>query len=490
VVLVAVGFILGALAFSLLVGRERARTLARAADQLARAGLASRVESVRYPDRVLREAIERLAARIADVEALATTDPQTRLLNRMATLRVLATEIERSNRYGRPLAVALFDIDHFKRVNDTHGHAVGDEVLRHVATVLKENVRSVDSLGRYGGEEFLLVMPETDVEGGVASAENLRRVLGRTPGFVPAEPADLQIAVAISAGVTGGEGHRSLELDRLLREADSALYGAKEAGRDQVQRYRPPDDRSSVTRATIDPAARTRAAAIGRGAMEASHRHLLGALADRPGWAGGASGLIADLAADMGRAVGLPDGDIERIRTASLLHDLGKLAIPDEILHKPAALDATEWRTIVEHPRIGQVVLEQAGAIRDAAQIVLHHHEWWDGHGYPHGLAGAEIPIGSRIVAIADAYEAMISERPYSRALSHEEAIGELLRGRAVQFDPDLVDLFVTLVGDDPPPPRPAAEPRAAAEPRGAADEPQAAAEHSHRVVGSGPPSA
>ncbi|HXG25455.1 MAG TPA: diguanylate cyclase [Candidatus Binatia bacterium] len=456
-----IGFVLGALAFSLLVGRERARALARIADRLARPGAGSDVGAgtggrpaavsrpkVRYPDRMLREAIEQLSQRISEVEALATTDPQTRLLNRTATLRVLAAEIERSNRYGRPLAIALIDIDHFKRVNDTHGHAVGDEVLRHVATVLRENVRSVDSLGRFGGEEFLLVMPETDLDGGIASAENLRRVLGRTTVVVATRPVDLEICVTISAGVTGGDGHRSLDLDQLLREADGALYGAKEAGRDQVVRHRELDERTSLVRATVDPAARVRAADIGRGAFGAAHEHLLGALADRPGWAGGASRLIADLSADMGRAVGLPDADIERIRTASLLHDLGKLAIPDEILSKPSELDPLEWRTIVEHPRIGQVVLEQAGAIRDAAQIVLHHHERFDGTGYPHGLAGNEIPLGSRIVAIADAYEAMISVRPYKPAMSHEEAIAELRRNRGTQFDPELVDLFISLVGE------------------------------------------
>jgi HD-GYP domain-containing protein (c-di-GMP phosphodiesterase class II) len=147
----------------------------------------------------------------------------------------------------------------------------------------------------------------------------------------------------------------------------------------------------------------------------------------------------------MARAVGLPEGDIERIQTASLLHDLGKLAIPDRILSKPAPLSPAEWRTIIEHPKIGQVVLEQAGAIRDAAAIVLHHHEWFDGRGYPYGLAGNEIPVGSRIVAIADAYEAMISSRPYKETLTHEQALAELSRARQTQFDPDLVDVFVAL---------------------------------------------
>jgi diguanylate cyclase (GGDEF)-like protein len=395
---------------------------------------------------VLSDSVERLAVRIAEVEALAATDPLTRLLNRLACLQALETEIERANRYSRPLSIALIDIDHFKQVNDSHGHAVGDEVLRHIANLLRTNVRAVDNLGRYGGEEFLLVMPETDVDGGLASAENLRRVVGRTELTLP----DTHVRVAISVGVTGGTGAGQLEIDRLLREADSALYAAKAVGRDQVQAFRLADDNSSISRATIDADARNRATRLGKAAFEASNLHLLTALSERPGWAGGASQLIANLAADIGRAVGLPDGDIDRIRTASLLHDLGKLAIPDEILSKPSALSPVEWRTIVEHPRIGQVVLEQAGAIRDAAAIVLHHHEWFDGSGYPHGLAGAEIPLGSRIVSIADAYEAMISDRPYKVAMPHDEAIAELRRQAGIQFDPDLVEVFISLVGSGP----------------------------------------
>ena len=447
--LVVLGAILGALAFSFIVGRRRARQVARLADRLAQAANpGSAPGPVHYPDPVLDDSLRRLASRISEVEALASTDQVTRLLNRPACLQMLAIEIERANRYGRPLAVALIDIDHFKRVNDTHGHAVGDDVLRHVAGLLMSSVRAVDSLGRYGGEEFLLVMPETELDGGLASAENVRRIVGRTPMIVETSGGEVPIKVTISIGVAGNAGLRSLDIDELLREADGALYGAKEQGRDQVQAYRQFDDNSSLSRATIDVAARNHAARIGRAAFEASNNQLLSSLSERAGWAGGASQLIADLSAEIGRAIGLPDGDIERIRTASLLHDLGKLAIPDEILSKPAPLSPSEWRTIVEHPKIGQVVLEQAGAIRDAAAIVLHHHECFDGRGYPHGLAGAEIPIGSRIVAIADAYEAMISDRPYSRAMSHAEAITELERQGGTQFDPDLVAVFVSLVGD------------------------------------------
>jgi diguanylate cyclase (GGDEF)-like protein len=448
----SLGAILGALFFSLIIGRRRARQLARLTDRLALATDGSQKPSkLPYHDRVLRTSFERLAERIADVEALATTDQLTRLINRPASLQVLAAEVERANRYGRPLAVALIDIDLFKRINDTHGHAAGDQVLRQVADLLRSNLRAVDTLGRYGGEEFLLLMPETEVDGGLASAEHLRRTLGRTPLNVTLESGQLEVKVTISVGVTGGDGSASLGIDQVLREADSALYGAKGLGRDQAQVFRPHDETGRVSRAPIDAKARLQASGLGVAAFEASNRHLLQALAERPGWAGGASNLIANLSADIGRAVGLPDADIDRIRTASLLHDVGKLAIPDEILSKPAALTPVEWRSIVEHPRIGQVVLEQAGAIRDAGMIVLHHHEWYDGAGYPHGLRGDEIPIGSRIVAIADAYEAMISERPYKVAMSHQEAVTELHKQRGVQFDPDLVDVFLGLVGSNGP---------------------------------------
>jgi HD-GYP domain-containing protein (c-di-GMP phosphodiesterase class II) len=161
--------------------------------------------------------------------------------------------------------------------------------------------------------------------------------------------------------------------------------------------------------------------------------------------------MIAGAAVELAHGVGLPESEIERIRVASLLHDLGKLAIPEEILTKPGELDDPEWRILSEHPRIGQVILEQAGALRDAATIVLHHHEWFDGRGYPHGLAGEEIPVGARIVAIADAYEAMVAGRPYRDAITHEAALRELRRHSGRQFDPELVARFGEMFADGVP---------------------------------------
>jgi HD-GYP domain-containing protein (c-di-GMP phosphodiesterase class II) len=185
--------------------------------------------------------------------------------------------------------------------------------------------------------------------------------------------------------------------------------------------------------------------------MRAATATLEAALEERNGWTGKPSNMIADMSTLLAQALELPPGEVERVHTASLLHDLGKLAIPDDILDNPGELNDREWRVVSEHPKIGQVVLEQAGALRDAATIVLHHHEWFDGRGYPHGLAGQEIPVGARIVAIADAYEAMVAGRPYRSAIAHEAALAELRRHAGIQFDPELVRLFVTLFADGVP---------------------------------------
>jgi HD-GYP domain-containing protein (c-di-GMP phosphodiesterase class II) len=162
--------------------------------------------------------------------------------------------------------------------------------------------------------------------------------------------------------------------------------------------------------------------------------------------------MIASLATGIALEMGLPREEIERIRIASLLHDLGKIAIPDEILDKPSTLSDAEWQAIGEHPRIGQVILEQASSLREAIPVVLHHHERYNGGGYPHGLRGSEIPLGARIVAVADAYHAMVHDRPYSEALSHSEALEELAINAGTQFDPEVVEVFTNIYASAVPP--------------------------------------
>lgn len=439
-----IGALAGSAGFAALIVRRQNRRLASLAERLTRAageGELRAIDAARIEDPRLRAAFRGLADRVADTWRLATVDPLTGIANRQAVLSRVEEELARAVRYHRPLSVILVDLDHFKRLNDSHGHAAGDAVLRAVAQLLAANVRSVDVAGRYGGEEFLVLLPETDVDAAAGLAEKLRRIVGSAE--VPIEGGE-KLSITMSAGVAGGMGH-VLRLDALVRDADAALYSAKALGRDQVYVFRETGDEGTIRRAPITAAARSQALDVGRAAMRAAQEALIATLAGRSSWAGRPSTLIAEASISLARAIDLPDGELDRIRTASLLHDLGKLAIPEEILSKPGDLVASEWRVVAEHPKIGQVVLEQAGAMRDAATIVLHHHEWYDGRGYPLGLAGADIPIGARIVSIVDAYEAMIAGRPYREAITHQQAIDELRRQAGVQFDPDLVEVFAVL---------------------------------------------
>lgn len=376
----------------------------------------------------------------------ATTDKLTHLLNRPAVLSELLTEVDRARRHERPLSLAFVDLDHFKMVNDTYGHAVGDAVLQRVAAILRDNVRATDQVGRYGGEELLIVMPETTPEDATHVAEKLRLLVASA---ALADETGNEFSITVSIGIAGGIG--DLTAEALIHDADMAMYTAKAMGRNCTFVFSERDQDAVVPRAPITPEGRQSAIEIGKAARDAAERALTLVVAPLPHYRGKPSSLIATTAVAIGRNLGLAEEELDRIRLASLLHDIGKVAIPDEILEKPSSLTPLEWRAVVQHPRIGQVILEEASGLREAAPIVLHHHERFGGHGYPHGLRGEQIPLGSRILAVADAYDAMVQDRPYQAAVSHDEAVRELRRCAGTQFDPDVVDAFCELFAGQPP---------------------------------------
>lgn len=395
----------------------------------------------------LERSVNAVSAKLTEAHSASTTDLLTQVSNRGTVLSNLFTEVDRAVRHGRPLSVAFVDLDHFKVINDTHGHQIGDVVLRGVADTFRDNLRQTDVVGRYGGEEFMVVLPETPPDEAAEVAERLRLLVQRLrfdlgPG--------ISIAVTVSVGIAGGQG-KTLRAESLVRDADQAMYAAKSLGRNQTYVFEEPDDDARVPSAPISSAGRARALEVASVARKAAEAALNDVVAPMPHYGGKPSALIATIGIAIANELMLPEAEIERVRVAALLHDIGKIALPESILEKPSSLSNVEWDFVKQHPRIGQVIVDEAGGMLEAGKIILHHHERFGGHGYPHGLRGRDIPLGSRIVSIADAYDAMVQDRPYRRAIDHAAAIAELRRHAGTQFDPELVDIFVRLFGDRAP---------------------------------------
>ena len=352
---------------------------------------------------------------------LALTDPLTGLGNHRHFHEQLERALVDAENGGMHVALLLFDIDDFKLINDAYGHPAGDKVLVGLATRLRQNGEAF----RLGGDEFAILRVGSGEPEAVRIAEE---VLARV-GEVQAGP---DVDLRVSAGIATYPQH-GVERAELVRVADSALYLAKEHGKNRVRVYRPDLLELAELRRLAegpDRAARLRAAASLAHAVDA-----------RDAYTGSHSYMVGELAARVARRMGLESEQVELTRLAGSLHDLGKLAIPEEILRKPGPLNEAERLVLERHPQIGFRMLDSLG-VEPVATWVLHHHERWDAAGYPERLGGARIPLGSRILFVADAYDAMTTDRVYRSRLSHERAISELERCAGTQFDPDVVTAF------------------------------------------------
>jgi diguanylate cyclase (GGDEF)-like protein/putative nucleotidyltransferase with HDIG domain len=349
---------------------------------------------------------------------LALTDPLTGLGNHRHFHDRLERELIEAERDGVPFSLCLVDVDDFKRVNDLFGHPAGDRVLSRLATNLRQNGEAF----RLGGDEFALLLPAYDENQAVATASAIIDRISQLR-------LDHVGSVTVSAGIATFPS-QAPDRGELIRLADSALYWAKENGKNRVHVYRPDVVELAELRrlaAGPDRAARFRAAAS-----------LAKAVDLRDTYTGSHSARVAELAARVAARLGLDQEHIELSRLAGSLHDLGKLAIPEEILRKPGPLTGPERLVLERHPQIGFRMLDSLG-IDPVADWILHHHERWDGTGYPDRLPGEEIPLGARIIFVVDAYDAMTSDRVYRGRLEQEDALAELERCAGTQFDPAVV---------------------------------------------------
>ena len=400
----------------------------------------------------------------------AITDGLTGVKTHRFLMEALSAEWKRSTRANRPFALVLMDLDRFKFVNDFYGHLEGDVVLQRVGRILEEHCRRSDVVARYGGDEFVILMPETTVESARQLASKLR-------SWIASDVLLRDKNITASFGIAGFPIHGSTPQE-LIQVADSSMYLSKHQGGNSVSTAEQGDKADSkrwkkdVLEAYLGVTLK-RLFATGPEAFDEIYRRLeqftrslteqnVGhtgeglppavvdtvtslafAIDAKDQYTNGHSQKVSAYAVTIAQALGMAPADTEEIRLAAMLHDIGKVGIPESILHKSGPLDVTEWETMKTHTELGAKILEPLQTMGKIREMIRHHHEFYDGSGYPDRLEGDRIPYGARVIAIADAYDTITSERTYKKARTPEDAFAELERCAANQFDPEIVRIFV-----------------------------------------------
>lgn len=400
---------------------------------------ANRVELTRTLE-VLRSSRDEVRSQNEQLRHLATTDPLTDCLNRRAFYEALETQWNSAQRYDHDISFVMVDLDHFKSINDIHGHSTGDLVLREVAATLRECVRSSDLVCRYGGEEFCILLAQTDLEQAVLTAERYRCAI---------EALSLpEITVTASLGVSSS-ALGAANAQEMIDQADKCLYIAKRQRRNQVVRWDQVPDDAKADSAQIPPtndaddlAATAHSTEIPYHAVSA----LLSALAYRDAKTAEHCRRVAELCVITASGM-MTARECYVLEIAATLHDIGKIGVPDSILLKPGPLTKEEWVVMGDHDRFGVQIIDSAFASSALTEIIANSHAWYAGNPREPSLpTGDDIPLGARILTIADAYDAIVSDRVYRKGRNQVEAFTELKRCIDTQFDGRLVEHFITAV--------------------------------------------
>jgi diguanylate cyclase (GGDEF)-like protein/putative nucleotidyltransferase with HDIG domain len=357
----------------------------------------------------------------SELEEIATRDDLTQLQNRRFFYQRFHEEMDRAGATRRNLSIAMIDVDDLKLLNDEFGHQVGDIVLRQFARILNRQASEGMVTARLGGDEFAVIMPETDRRAAEQFSWKLWDELAKAPIY---ESEHASIYLGVSIGI-GGYPWGGGDLEEVIHWADTKLYANKleRKGFKKIQDAKADNRLASAVVEVLSTALDVR--------DRMTHRHAR---------------RVARMAVLVARELELSDDEVLEIEFAAALHDIGKIGVTDNILRKAAPLDDEEWKEMRKHSELGYQILRGVDFLKNAAEIVYAHHERYDGTGYPRGLAGEEIPLGSRLFSIVDAFDAMTSRRPYRAASSRQDACEEIARNAGTQFDPFLVDAFLKTI--------------------------------------------
>ncbi len=373
------------------------------------------------------------------------TDALTGVGSRRLLEDKLEAEYSRSIRYECPFSVAIIDLDNFKTINDVLGHATGDEALKELASCMSAEKRTPDVLARYGGDEFVILMPETEANDAVLLLERIRE---KVREINLAE----NMSMTVSSGIARCLPDQDDSFSDVIRRADLALYEAKSAGRNCVKVWNPSMSKA-LTANDIElekiRKLKRRIAGMSQQAEKTFIESIWGlvqALEAKDPYAKKHSENVMHYSMAIGSTMNVGPRQLEVVRRAAMIHDIGRIGIPDAILFKPNRLTPHEHNIIKQHPLIAVRILGKMSFLEQEIGIIKAHHEKWNGQGYPDGVEGTAIPLGARILAVADAFDALTSNRSYHRSRTSAEAVRLLVDSAGYDFDPDVVTAMVSWI--------------------------------------------
>lgn len=380
------------------------------------------------------------------LKRLVIKDPHTGLYNHRYFKEIIETEFYRTKRYNQMLSMIFIDIDYFRSVNDAYGYKFGDLVLKQFANRLKKSVRMHDYVVRFGDEEFIIILPGSSKSGALELGQRISNSIKMFTFGRGKSAVRLRVSMAIISYPEDGMSRSS----EFIEIADKILNRAKEFGGDRICTVSDMKD-SSFVHDKIKTAKhlKQRFAKLTKKSNQSSIESIFAfakTIELKDHYTGNHVERTVYYANEIAKRLRLPAEDIKLIEQASMLHDLGKIGISEKILLKKGPLTRREFNKIKNHPKIGVDIIRPIHSFHGLLPLILHHHERWDGKGYPFGLKGSEIPIGARIIAIADVYEALISDRPYRKALPKKEALRIIKENSGKQFDPKIADVLIEVL--------------------------------------------
>jgi len=368
------------------------------------------------------------------LEELVNRDGVTGLYNHMYFQNTLKAMVNEAKKKKEQISLIFFDIDSFKHYNDLNGHQKGDEVLKHIGEIVLKNLRKQDIAARYGGEEFAIILPNTNEAESMEIADQLRRIIEKEKFYGEENQPNGTLTVSLGISIYPDKARNEIEL---LKSADDALYRAKFFNKNRVETYKSilEDLEKDIDDKDIE--------------LVTSIKTLISVINAKDRYTYGHSERVVVYSRLMAEKLKLNNQEKNNLIYGAYMHDVGKINVPKEVLNKKMPLTNEEWELLKQHSENGVEIVRQVNKLEGAIPIILHHHEKFDGTGYPHQLKGKEIPYLARILCIVDSFDSMTSKRPYNKIKSYQEAVEELKRCSGTHFDPELTKIFIEVIEEN-----------------------------------------